>query len=473
MIVPVILCGGSGTRLWPLSRNSYPKQLLPLVNDFSLLQDTVSRACKITDSRSPVVICNEVHRFLVAEQLQEINIQSPTLILEPSGKNTAPAATIASLQLLANCGDPILLVLPADHAIKNLTEFQNAVSKAKRFAEQGMLVTFGVKPTRAETGYGYIKKGKELDIESGFKVEKFVEKPDIATATDYVDSGNYFWNSGMFMFRASVFLTEIENHSPDILNACRETFAHLTQDLDFLRLSKEYFSRCRSDSIDYAVMEKSKNVAVVTLDAEWSDIGSWDALWEVSGPDQNGNVLQGDVYIDHVNGSYIHAENRMLAVVGVSDHVIVETADAVLVAHKNHCQDVKAIVSQLKQKNRTEVDLHRRVYRPWGYYEVLDGAGAFQVKRIMVKPGARLSLQSHNHRSEHWIVISGVATITRGEEVLELYHNQSTYIPIGTKHRLANHGVDPLIIIEVQCGDYIGEDDIVRYEDQYGRHCYS
>ncbi len=463
MLVPVILSGGSGTRLWPLSRNAYPKQLLPLVDQQSMLQNTLLRISHYPAVAHPIVICNENHRFLVAEQLQAIEQKNATLILEPVGKNTAPAAAIAALSALSQHTDPFLLVLPADHVIKDIAEFHRAIAVAESIAARDLLVTFGIKPTRAETGYGYIKQGP------GDSVEKFVEKPDVATAQQYLQSGEYVWNSGMFMFRASIFLQELAEHAPDILASCHETFQQRLLDLDFLRLDKKSFSHCRSESIDYAVMEKSANVAVVTLDAGWSDVGSWDALWEVKTADDNNNVVQGDVYLNQVTGSYVHAENRLLAVVGVSDHVVIETADAVLVAHKDYCQDVKAIVSLLKTNNRSEIDLHRRVYRPWGYYEILDGAGEYQVKRIMVKPGARLSLQSHQHRSEHWVVLSGVAIVTCDEQTLTLQANQSTYIPIGAKHRLENPGLEPLVIIEVQCGDYVGEDDIVRYEDQYGR----
>lgn len=464
MITPVILCGGSGTRLWPLSRSSHPKQLLPLVTERTMLQDTILRVQQVTDVE-PMVICNEQHRFLVAEQLQEIQLQHPDIILEPAAKNTAPAVTIAALHFLSQEQDPLMLVLPADHVIKKPEAFKQAVISAEKLAMQGLLVTFGVTPTLAETGYGYIKRKAKHD----FQVEKFVEKPDAITAQEYIKSGDYLWNSGMFLFRASVFLDEIAKHASDILAQCRKTIAKANQDFDFIRLPQQYFSECRSDSIDYAVMEKSERVAVVELDAEWNDVGSWDALWSTQSPDADGNVIQGDVYTTQVTGSYLHAETRMVAAVGVQDHVIVETADAVLVAHKDHSQQVKTIVEHLKNTRRSEIDLHRRVYRPWGYYEVLDGTAQFQVKRIMVKPSGRLSLQSHQYRSEHWVVISGVATVTCGEDRVDFHPNQSTYIPIGVKHRLENNGAEPLVIIEVQCGTYVGEDDIVRFEDVYGR----
>lgn len=468
MIVPVILCGGAGTRLWPLSRHAYPKQLLPLVHpEYSLLQETILRIRDIPQTKNPIVICNEVHRFLIAEQLQTLAMTKVAILLEPVARNTTPAITIAALQALASGDDPLLLVLPADHVIKNSSAFQEAVASACQLAAENFLVTFGIQPSHPETGYGYIQKGTPL--KNGFRVKQFVEKPNLTVAQNYLASGEYFWNSGMFLFRASNFIKEVETFAPTILKHCRETFSKIAQDLDFYRLPKEPFAQCENISIDYAIMEKSQQVAMVTLDAAWSDVGSWDALLAVKNTDQDGNVVQGDTYLENVKNSYIHAENRMLAVVGVSDHVVVETADAVLVAHKDHCQAVKSIVAQLKNNNRSEVDLHRRVYRPWGYYEILDGAEAFQVKRIVVKPGGRLSLQSHQHRSEHWVVISGIARVTRGEEVLTLLPNQSTYIPINEKHRLENLEQTPLVIIEVQCGDLISEEDIVRYEDQYKR----
>lgn len=469
MITPVVLCGGSGTRLWPLSRNAYPKQLLPLISENSLLQDTLLRVRTISKVTAPLVICHEEYRFLIAEQLHEIGVNNSQIILEPMGKNTAPAAAIAALQLSQDGSDPLLLILPADHAIKNMENFHAAVSQAAILAEQGSLVTFGIAPTKPEIGYGYIKKAEQLNGVVGYRVEKFVEKPDYATAESYLKSGNYFWNSGIFMFRASSFLAELKKFAPLILAACQKTMAGMIADLDFTRIQQKDFANCPSNSIDYAVMEKTQNATVVPLDAEWSDVGSWTALWEAQETDENGNVLHGDVIVENVSNSYLRAESRMLAVLGVTDHVIIETPDAVLVAHKNNCQDVKEIVAHLKKNKRTEANLHRRVYRPWGHYETIDKSTNFLVKRITVKPGAILSLQMHYKRSEHWIVVSGEATVTRGEEVFNLTANQSTYIPVGIKHRLENAGNVNLELIEVQSGSYFGEDDIVRYEDVYGR----
>ncbi len=469
MLTPVILCGGSGTRLWPLSRNAYPKQLLPLISENSLLQDTLLRVRTISKVTAPLVICHEEYRFLIAEQLHEIDVKNAQIILEPFGKNTAPAAAIAALQLSRDGSDPILLVLPADHAIKNMATFHAAVREAQRLAEQGSLVTFGVVPTKPETGYGYIKKAEAVQGTEGYHVEKFVEKPDIATAEKYIQSGQYFWNSGIFMFRASSYLAELKKFAPEMLAACEKTVAGMTSDLDFTRIQKNDFAACASDSIDYAVMEKTQIASVIPLDADWSDVGSWAALWEAQDADQDGNVMHGDVIAENVTNSYLRAESRMLAVVGVTDHVIVETPDAVLVAHKDNCQDVKEMVARLKKNQRSEANLHRRVYRPWGHYETIDQSTNFLVKRITVKPGAILSLQMHHKRSEHWVVVSGEANVTRDEEVFVLSANQSTYIPVGVKHRLENKGKVNLELIEVQSGSYLGEDDIVRFEDVYGR----
>ncbi len=470
MIVPVILAGGSGSRLWPLSRSAYPKQLLPLVSGHTLLQETLLRIKDISNLAPPLVICNQDHRFLVAEQLKQIGVTDAAIILEPVGKNTAPAVAIAALYLNQQAiNNPTLLVLPADHIIQNQKNVLEAVMLAEKNALAGRLVTFGIVPARAETGYGYIKAASHPNEEQGFSVLEFIEKPDQLTAKKYLDSGQYYWNSGMFMFKAASYLDELSLHAPSILQVCQHAVAGMTQDLDFLRLDKEAFSICPSNSIDYAVMEKTQNAALVSLDAGWSDIGSWSALCDVMERDQNGNVMQGDVVAHQVKNSYLRAESRMLAVIGLDNHIVVETPDAVLVAHKDHCQHVKEIVSQLKQQQRTEIDLHRRVYRPWGYYELIDKSASSQVKHITVKPGASLSLQMHQHRSEHWIVVSGVAEVTRGVEVFTIKANESTYIPQGVIHRLMNPSDENLDMIEVQSGHYLGEDDIVRFDDEYGR----
>lgn len=468
MLLPVIMAGGSGSRLWPLSRQLNPKQFLPMVDqNQSMLQATIERLQGL-DAQAPRLICNEQHRFLAAEQLRQIGLEQANILLEPMGRNTAPAIALAALQAIEEGQDPLLLVLAADHLIQDVPAFHASIEAAMVLATAGKLVTFGIVPAYPETGYGYIQKGEVLGSE-GFKVNRFVEKPDLSTAQHYVASGDYFWNSGMFMFRASRYLAELEAFQPDILKACRQALAGAEQDLHFTRLDANAFSECPDDSIDYAVMEKTADAAMVPLDAGWSDIGSWSALWDVSEKDSNGNVLKGDVLQHGTRHSYVHAEHRLVTTVGVEDLVIVETKDAVLVAHKSHVQDVKKIVEQLKQDQRHEHANHREVYRPWGVYDSIDSGHRYQVKRITVKPGAKLSVQMHHHRAEHWIVVSGTASVTNGDKTYLVTENQSTYIPIGQVHALENPGVIPLELIEVQSGTYLGEDDIVRFEDKYGR----
>ncbi len=472
MIVPVILAGGSGTRLWPLSRELYPKQLLPLVDERSMLQNTITRLTGIKSMEAPLIVCTENLRFMVAEQLLEMDIPAK-IIIEPVGRDTAPAVAVAAREVLDGGNDPVLLILPADHVIRNQEAFRQAVEAGMGYAAEGKLITFGIVPSRPETGYGYIKKGNLLgkDEEGGnpiYSVSRFVEKPDSVTAQKYVDAGD-LWNSGMFMFRASRYIEELERFAPDIAENVRVAHKEKKADLDFIRLGKEAFIQCPSKSIDYAVMEKTADAAVIPLECDWSDVGSWTALWELGERDENGNVLHGNVLAKDCHNSYVNAANRLVAIVGVDNHVIVETTDAVLVVHKDKAQDVKAIVEKLKKENREEAVLHRKVYRPWGSYECVDNAERFQVKRIIVKPGASLSLQMHYHRAEHWVVVKGTARVTNGDNVLTISENQSTYIPVGVKHRLENPGTIPLEIIEVQSGSYLGEDDIVRFDDVYGR----
>lgn len=473
MIVPVILSGGTGSRLWPLSRELYPKQLLPLVNDQTMLQNTVLRTNGLEDITEPIIVCNEEHRFMVAEQLRSIAASPKAILLEPLGRNTAPAVAVAALQALADANDPLLLILPSDHVIQNIASFHRAVAEGAILARNGKLVTFGIVPNVPETGYGYIKAGDRLTMKGdesvSFKVERFVEKPDRTTAEQYLASGDYYWNSGMFLFSASTYLQELERSAPEMVKACRSAYEHAKRDQDFVRLYKEAFVSCPSDSIDYAVMEKTDKAAVIPLNAGWNDVGAWSALWEIGEKDEEGNVVRGDVITHDTHGCYIHAESRLVTAVGVDDHVIIETADAVLVAPKNRVQDVKSIVNRLNALKRPETITHRMVYRPWGAYQSVDAADRFQVKRITVNPGATLSLQKHHHRAEHWIVVKGTASVTKGDEIILLSENQSIYIPLGVTHRLENPGVIPLELIEVQSGSYLGEDDIVRFEDIYGR----
>lgn len=463
LIHPVILSGGSGTRLWPLSRELYPKQLLRLIGDGTLLQQAVLRLSGMPQVADPVLVCNEEHRFLVGEQVREAGRKTSLIILEPVGRNTAPAFTLAAVALNERAKDLLLLVMPADHIIKNNAEFHKAVGAATPLAAEGRLVTFGIVPTEPATGYGYIKKGLGTDV------AEFVEKPDAASAERYFKSGNYLWNSGMFLMRASVWLEELQRHAPDILKQCQEAFSKGRQDGEFYRVDAESFKRSPSDSIDYAVMEKTDRAAVVPLDAGWSDVGAWSTLWGESERDADGNVVQGDVYLHNTGNALVLAQHRLVAAVGVKNLIVVETADAVLVMDKDCAQDVKHVVERLKAQKREEHISHRRVYRPWGWYEGVDGAERFQVKRLMVKPGAALSLQMHHHRAEHWVVVKGTARVTRNQETFMLTENQSTFIPIGTRHRLENPGTIPLEIVEVQSGSYLGEDDIVRFDDLYNR----
>jgi len=469
-IYPVILSGGAGTRLWPLSRAVMPKQLLPLVTDKTMLQETALRVRGWPEVMAPLVVCGNEHRFLVAEQLRDVGIVPHAIMLEPAGRNTAPAVAAAAQFLKAQDPDAVMLVLPADHVIEKNDAFRLAVERAAALVQDGSLATFGIVPGAPETGYGYIKRGAALDgCDDCFKIERFVEKPDSGTAEGFVADGGYYWNSGMFMFRADRFLAEIAQHAPLIAGAAENAVQDAYRDLDFCRLDEAAFAASPSDSIDYAVMEHTRDGVVVSADIGWSDVGSWSALADVQAKDANGNVQRGDVYLDNTSNTLVRAESRIVAVVGVKDLVVVETNDAVLVAHKDQVQRVKNIVEHLKLQERTEHLHHTRVYRPWGYYEGIDAGERFQVKRITVKPGEKLSLQMHHHRAEHWIVVSGTARVTCGDKSILLAENESTYIPLGTTHRLENPGKLPLHLIEVQSGSYLGEDDIVRFEDIYQR----
>ncbi|HDS1655287.1 TPA: mannose-1-phosphate guanylyltransferase/mannose-6-phosphate isomerase [Stenotrophomonas maltophilia] len=463
-IQPVILSGGSGTRLWPLSREAYPKQFLPLAGELTMLQATWKRVAPIA-ARGPLVIANEEHRFVAAEQLQQVGAEPAAIILEPVGRNTAPAIAVAALEATRDGGDALLLVLPSDHVITNEAAFRSAVQAAAGAAEAGKLVTFGIVPTGPETGYGYIKAAEGRGLRA---VERFVEKPDLETATGYVSSGQYYWNSGMFLFKASRYLQELERFHPAMLAGSRQAWQQARRDADFTRLDKDAFTAVASDSIDYAVMEKTADAVVIPLDAGWNDVGSWTALRDVSQQDGDGNAHQGDVIAIDCRNTYAYAQ-RLVALVGLDDVIVVETDDAVLVGKADRMQEVKTVVAQLKAEGRSEATWHRKVSRPWGAYDSIDNGERFQVKRITVKPGGTLSLQMHHHRAEHWIVVSGTAEVTRGNEVILLSENQSTYIPLGVTHRLRNPGKLPLELIEVQSGSYLGEDDIVRFEDTYGR----
>ncbi len=477
-LIPVILSGGSGTRLWPLSREKHPKQLLSLISEDTLLQATVRRIDEMAGAKvqSPIIVCNEEYRFVIAEQLRLMG-KKGSILLEPTGRNTAPALTLAALAAMRDDEDPVLLVMPSDHVIVNIDSFQSVVLKGMNQAIDGAIVTFGITPDAPETGYGYIQSGEVINYDSTvYRIARFVEKPDLPTAQSYLDAGSYLWNSGLFMMRASVWLAAIGKCRADILENCRTAWEKGSVDGEFLRVDKNIFEQCPKDSIDYAVMERlttNNNElptgVVIPLSAGWSDVGAWDSLWQVLPKDDVGNVSQGDVVLNNCNNTLVISESRLVACVGIDDMVVVETPDAILVVHKDKTQDVKHIVDALKNEGRSEGHLHRKVFRPWGWYDSVDFGERFQVKRIVVKPGAALSLQMHHHRSEHWIVVRGTAKVTRGDDTLLVTENESAYIPIGTQHRLENPGCVPLEMIEVQSGSYLGEDDIVRFEDNYGR----
>lgn len=465
---PVVLAGGTGSRLWPKSRAALPKQFLSLTSDKTMLQNTILRL-PIDKMELPLVICNEDHRFLAAEQLRTANIDYESIILEPIGRNTAPAIALAAIKAVEEGDDPVLLILAADHLISDHKAFHLSINKATMLANEGKLVTFGVAPTEAHTGYGYIKAGKLLN-DIGFEVAQFIEKPDFTTAQEYLESGEYYWNSGMFMFKASVYLRELSKHAPEIFTACVNAMTNTDKDLTFLRIDVDAFAKCPSDSIDYAVMENTSDACMVTLDAGWSDVGSWSSLWETAkNKDEAGNVVIGDAILEGVTNSYINAEQRLISIIGLNDVVVVETKDAVLVANKHRVQDIKNVVNQLKIDKRPEFEFHREVFRPWGSYDSIDNGQRYQVKRISVKPGEKLSVQMHHHRAEHWIVVSGTANVTVGERTSLVTENESIYIPVGKVHALENPGKILLELIEVQSGTYLGEDDIVRFSDRYGR----
>ncbi|UDM38208.1 mannose-1-phosphate guanylyltransferase/mannose-6-phosphate isomerase [Acinetobacter haemolyticus] len=474
-MIPVILSGGSGTRLWPLSRSSYPKQFLPVTDKKTLFQLTLERISKLNQSlinfQNPIIVTNDNHRFIVAEQLRQENIIAK-ILLEPVARNTAPAIAAAAELALSYGEDPVLLILAADHVIQQQDAFNQSIQLGLAAAEAGQLVTFGVVPTAPETGYGYIKAAGTVQKDQStqaYPVEKFVEKPDLTTAQAYLAEGSYLWNSGMFMFKASVYLQELEKYNPAIAKNARASVQQSKNDLDFVRLDKDHFEQSPEDSIDYAVMEHTDKAVVVPLCADWNDVGAWKSVWEVSAKDENGNVLRGDTIVESTTNTLVHAEHRLVSVLGLDDVVVIETSDAVLVANKNKVQDIKKIVEKLKKSNRSEIDAHRKMYRPWGSYDSIDSGSRYQVKCIVVNPGQKLSLQMHHHRAEHWIVVNGTAKVRKGDETVLLTENQSIYIPLGETHALENPGKVPLELIEVQSGSYLGEDDIVRFEDLYGR----
>ena len=467
LLVPVILSGGAGTRLWPLSREMYPKQLLALTGKLTMLQDTATRLAGIAGAQPPIVVCNEAHRFTVAEQLRTLGVQPAAILLEPAGRNTAPAVALAALKALNLDADATLIVAPADHVIRDAQVFQRAAETAAALAQDGKLVTFGIVAHQPETGYGYIRRGEGRG--PAYPVAQFIEKPPLDVATQFVASGDYYWNSGMFVFKAARYLAELAAFAPDILEASRAALDAARSDLDFVRVDKTEFEKCRSESIDYAVMEKTHDALVLPLDAGWSDVGSWSSLFDALPADEEGNVLQGDVMVLDTHDCYVHSTSRLVAAVGMDDHIIVETKDAILVAPKERVQDVKDLVATIKKSGRSESSWHREVFRPWGSYDSIDNGDRFQVKRLSVKPGGVLSLQMHHHRAEHWIVVQGTARITCNDKTFLLSENESTYIPIGARHRIENPGKVPLRIVEVQSGSYLGEDDIVRFEDNYGR----
>ena len=468
-IIPVILSGGSGSRLWPLSRAMRPKQFLGVTEQQTLFQLTLARVQQLDGALSPIIVANHEHRFLAAEQARVLGVDPTAILLEPMGRNTAPAIAVAALQARADNTDPLILVMPSDHIIQDIAAFNTAVALARDAASDGLLVTFGIVPDRAETGYGYVMAGDLLKPAGVHQVARFVEKPDLETAQAYVASGQYCWNSGMFMFRASVFLEELAAHRPDIREGAEKAWHNAHRDLEFIRLDKEAFAACPSESVDYAVMEKTRNAAMVSLDAGWNDVGAWPAVWESQAKDDSGNAGRGDFIFEDASGCYVHADHRLVTLLGTQDLFVIETSDAVLVGHKDHAQGVKKIVERLQASKRKETDFHREVFRPWGSFDSIDQGEKYQVKRITVAPGAKLSLQYHHHRAEHWVVVSGTGKVRIGEHTQILAENQSVYIPVGETHSLENPGSVPLELIEVQSGSYLGEDDIVRLEDIYGR----